>query len=331
MSLVGLQLGSYRLTRLLGQGGFADVYLGEHIHLNTQVAIKVLQGRMAVQDLDDFKQEAQTIANLNHAHILRILDFGVEGRIPFIVMDYAPKGTLRDRHPRGSILPISTVLAYLKQIAPALYYAHEQKIIHRDIKPDNILIDTNNSLLLSDFGIALETQSSHHQNDAQIAGTAVYMAPEQFQGKPRRASDQYALGIVVYEWLCGTRPFQGSFTELASQHLFVSPPSLRQKIPVIPSEVEHVVMRALAKKPEQRFADVETFARSLAQASQVSMPVVLSPADKGDRQEHESTVITTASSVTNFFTSEPSMRGQTRNIRIKNIIRMFSSYFMRKK
>src|SRR2546421_249711 len=113
---IGQQFGNYRLIRLLGQGGFAAVYLGEHVHLNTQAAIKVLQGRMSTQDLDAFKREARTILSLKHLHIMRVLDFGVERATPFLVMEYASKGTLRDRHPRGSMLPMPSALSYLKQI-----------------------------------------------------------------------------------------------------------------------------------------------------------------------------------------------------------------------
>src|SRR5437660_523133 len=114
---IGQQFGSYHLIRLLGQGGFADVYLGEHIYLKTKAAIKILQTRMTGNDLQDFIKEAQTIAALKHPHILRVLDFGVDGATPFLVMEYAPNGTLRDRHPRSSILPPTTILPYVKQVA----------------------------------------------------------------------------------------------------------------------------------------------------------------------------------------------------------------------
>src|SRR5207253_11229950 len=156
--------------------------------------------------------EARTIAHLEHPHIVRILDFGIEGKTPFLVMSYAPNGTLRQRHPKGAVLPMMTIVSYVKQIADALQYAHDEKLIHRDIKPENMLIGRRNEVLLSDFGIALLAQSSRLQSTQEVVGTAFYMSPEQLQGKPRFASDQYSLGIVAYEWLCGTRPFQGTFT-----------------------------------------------------------------------------------------------------------------------
>src|SRR5213080_635242 len=151
---VGQQLGNYRLSRLIGHGGFAEVYLGEHIHLNTQAAIKVLQIRLTGSNLEQFRNEARTIASLVHPNIVRVLDFGLEDNIPFLVMDYAPNGTLRQRHPKGSVLPLATVVDYVRQVADALQYAHNIKVIHRDIKPENMLLGRNNEVLLSDFGIA---------------------------------------------------------------------------------------------------------------------------------------------------------------------------------
>src|SRR5437899_10154128 len=117
-------------------------------------------------------------------------------------MDYAPNDTLRHRHPRGTRLPSAVFLPYVKQVASALQYAHDQKLIHRDIKPENMLLGRNNEVLLSDFGIAIMIQSSRSQHLQDTAGTIAYMAPEQLRGKPSPASDQYALGIAVYDWLC---------------------------------------------------------------------------------------------------------------------------------
>jgi eukaryotic-like serine/threonine-protein kinase len=130
---VGQQLGNYRLIRLLGQGGFADVYLAEHIHLDTQAAIKVLSMRLTSDNMEHFRTEARTIARLVHPHIVRVLDFGVEDGTPYLVMDYAPQGSLRQRHPKGTRLPLTTIVDYVKQVAEALQYAHEKKLIHRDI------------------------------------------------------------------------------------------------------------------------------------------------------------------------------------------------------
>jgi WD40 repeat protein len=277
----GQRLGNYRLTQLLGRGGFAEVYLGEHVRLGTHAAVKVLYTRLASsEEVESFEKEARTIAHLRHPHIVRVFDFDVVDDTPFLVMDYAPNGTLRKLHPRGTKLPLPLILTYVKQIADALQHAHDQRLIHRDIKPENMLLGQDNELLLSDFGIATIAQSSRYQGTQDMAGTISYMAPEQVQGKPRPASDQYALGIVVYEWLSGERPFHGSFTEIATQHVLTPPPSLREKVPTLTPEVEQVVMTALAKDPKARFGSVRAFANALEQAYQVeqvrsSAPTIL--------------------------------------------------------
>lgn len=218
--------------------------------------------------MDQFRTEARTVARLIHPHIVRILDFGVEGKTPFLEMDYAPNGTLRQRHSKGTCLPLDTIISYVQQVADALQYAHDEKLIHRDIKPENRLLGRKNEILLSDFGIALVAQSSRYQNTQDVVGTIPYMSPEQIQGKPRPASDQYSLGIVVYEWLSGDRPFHGSFTELCTQHMFALPQPLREKVPTIPYDAEQVVMTALEKDPHRRFENVQAFAAALEKACQ---------------------------------------------------------------
>jgi serine/threonine protein kinase len=269
---IGQQLGKYRLTKLLGTGGFAEVYLGEHVHLGTEAAIKLLHTQLASEaDVEKFRQEARTIASLTHPNIVRVLDFAVEGSTPYLVMDYAPNGSLRQRLPAGKPLTPAEILPYVMQVADALHYAHEQKIVHRDIKPENMLLGRRNEVLLSDFGIATVAQSTTSQKTEGVAGTAAYMAPEQIQGKPRPSSDLYSLGVIVYEWLAGERPFVGTFTEVASQHLFAVPPPLRDKLPGLPPLIEQVVLTALAKDPKDRFGSVRAFATAFAQASGAAM------------------------------------------------------------
>src|SRR5437899_2106536 len=122
---LGEQLGNYRIIKLIGRGGFAEVYLGEHVHLNTQAAIKVLHAQLASDDAEKFRTEARTIARLVHPHIVRVLDYGIEDNTPFLVMDYASNGTLRQRHPKGVSLPLATIVNYIRQVADALQYAHD--------------------------------------------------------------------------------------------------------------------------------------------------------------------------------------------------------------
>ena len=193
---VGQQLGNYIIRSKLGDGGFADVYLGEHIHLGTYAAIKILNTQLPGEDIEKFRNEARNIAHLSHSHIVRVLEFSIEGNMPFLVMEYAPHGTLRQRHPRGTRLSLPTVVEYVAQIASGLQYAHNKNLTHRDVKPQNMLIGQNGDILLSDFGLAIVTQSSLSQI-TQEGGTIAYMAPEQIHGKPRPASDQYSLGRIA--------------------------------------------------------------------------------------------------------------------------------------
>src|SRR2546423_12804819 len=155
---LGQQLGNYRVVKLLGKGGFAEVYLGQHVRLaSKQAAIKILH--LLDVDARKFQEEAETTEKLVHPHIVRLLDFDIEQGTPFLVLDYAPGGSLRTRHPQGSSVPLGSIREYLKELAPALQYAHDQHILHRDIKPDNMLIGRQGELLLSDFGIAVLTQT----------------------------------------------------------------------------------------------------------------------------------------------------------------------------
>jgi peptide/nickel transport system substrate-binding protein len=279
---VGQQFGNYRLVALLGQGGFAEVYLGQHVWLTLQAAIKVLHTHLTGSEAEHFYQEAETIARLAHPSIIRVFDFDVQDGTPFLVMDYAPHGSLRQRYPRGSLVPLPQIISCVKQMAAALQYAHDKKFIHRDVKPENMLIGQHQQVLLSDFGIATIAHSTSSLNVGAegASGTLAYMAPEQIEGHPRAASDQYALGVVVYEWLCGERPFEGSVSELMAQQLSMPPLPLHERVPSISLEVEQVVLRSLAKDPKARFVSVKDFASALEQASQQVLSSTLKHADE---------------------------------------------------
>ncbi len=264
---VGQQLGNYQLIQLLGQGSLAEVYLGGHIHIGTLAAIKVLHAQLKSEDIAPFRREARVIASLIHPNIIRVLDFGIEGQIPFLVMDFAPHGTVRQRYPRGALLHVPTVVSYARQVADALQFAHDERVVHRDVKPENLLLGRRNEVLLSDFGIAVFMHRPQDMRQYNTAGTLRYMAPEQLRGQPCPASDQYALAVVVYEWLCGRCPFQGSSEmEVAMQHLSHSPQPLRELVPTIPASIDQVVDKALAKDPQERFASIRDFAEALEQA-----------------------------------------------------------------
>jgi len=268
----GQQFGNYRLAQLLGRGNFADVYRGQHVHLNTQAAIKVLHGQITENDLANFIHEARVMAHLRHPHIVQILDFGVEDGTPFLVMEYAPNGNLRQRHQQGTRLALATILPYVRHIADALQFAHDEKLIHRDIKPENILLGRNNEVLLSDFGIAMMYSTLRSGPQQDTAGTVPYMAPEQLQARALPASDQYALAIMTYEWLCGERPFHGTLPEIAIKHSLVLPPSLRERVTTISPDVEQVILKALAKNPQHRFDHIRDFAQALEEASIAASP-----------------------------------------------------------
>src|SRR6266566_6197085 len=188
--LVGKQLGKYRLMSLLGRGGFAEVYRGEHIYLRSQAAIKVLRIVPRDEEVNNFLTEAQKLVSLRHPHIVRVLDFDVENGVPFLVMEYASHGSLRQRYPIGTRIPRETIKSYVRQVADALQYAHNEKVIHRDVKPENMLLGQHNEVLLSDFGLAIAIPASPQPILQKVVGTVTYMAPEQLQGKPSPASDQ---------------------------------------------------------------------------------------------------------------------------------------------
>ena len=270
-SLVKHHVGEYALIRQLGQGGYASVYLGKHDYLKTRVALKLLDPILASDEVvKHFLFEARTLAHLRHLHVVRMLDFGWEEDLPFIVMEYAPGGTLYDYFPPHLSLIVRTILPFVLQLASALQYVHDHGLIHCDVKPENILLGPNKEVWLSDFGTAQSTRaaSSKQPSPSELVGTPMYVAPERLLGNPLPASDQYALALMVYHWLCGRGPFQGTILQVCLQHLDAPPPPLRDLVPSISRSVERVVLKALAKDPKQRFAHVQEFANALKQASQ---------------------------------------------------------------
>jgi len=283
---VGERFGDYRLVRFLGRGGFGEVYLGEHIQDKSLAAVKVLKTDLKdkadltelVNKLKEFINEASSF-NLKHPNIVQLLAFGLgKGDTPFLAFEYAPNGSILTRHPRGISLPLATIVTYIKSIAAALQYAHDHRRIHRDVKPENILLGANNEVLLSDFGIATFAHGPESWEEQRGSGTLAYMAPEQIQRKAQPASDQYALGIMVYEWLSGRPPFVSDGVsprdmqqmQVMYQHLEIPPPPLCKQVAAISPDVEQVVLTALGKDPKARFANIQAFASALEQTSQVT-------------------------------------------------------------
>lgn len=278
---IGEVLGNYILLKRVGQGNFAEVYLGEHRYLERPAAIKILHVSMSPATHEAFRHEAKLIAHLQHPHIVQVLDFGIQDQTPYLAMDYLANGTLRMKYPKGTRLSPEQIITSVKQIASALDYAHAHHIIHRDIKPENLLLTAKDEIVVSDFGIAvvqhtLASLSAHHW-----AGTPVYMAPEQVQGHSCPASDQYALAVMVYEWVCGAPPFPGpGVVALFGQHLYQPPPSICERVPELPQAVEDAIFGALAKDPGQRFACVQDFADVLEEAYLATQSLQTMPSQK---------------------------------------------------
>ena len=260
----GQQLGHYKLVRLIGRGGSADVNLAQNLNLRSRHAIKIWGAQLTHKGRRTFLEEAQLAASLEHDHIVRVLDFDVQNGVPFIVMSYAPNGSLRNYHPHGTKLSFNTILSYLEQIADALDYLHAQDFIHLNIRPENLLVGRNGEVLLGNFGITEVTGKP--SPPPSKPSVLYYMSPEHLRGKPCIASDQYSLAICDYEWLTGQYPFEGTPTEIRWQHLHNRPASLCALVPDIPLAMERVVLRALSKDPQRRYPSVGAFVDAFRQA-----------------------------------------------------------------
>ncbi len=289
--LIGQQLGAYTIQSKLGEGGMARVYKGYHARLRREVAIKVILSQIADQEgfQARFEREAQLIASLQHPNIVAVYDFGEIGNITYLVMQYVGGGTLRDQLRGGHALDPRQAILYCQQMARALHHAHLRGIVHRDVKPQNMLTSATdrNQLLLSDFGIAKLFDSRHEptlldvaggtpKNDPtltsvdQIVGTAEYMSPEQINSKPVDArTDVYALGIVLYQMLTGEVPFHSTTVQgLLFQHVYATPKPLREVNPYVPEILGQITAKAMAKAPEDRFPSAESMAQALETANQ---------------------------------------------------------------
>jgi len=296
MAFDTLQNGRYQHLRLLGSGGMGEVYLMEDTRVSRQVAIKVTRsGEEAYPEKNTdsdaanrlFQREAKAIAALDHPNILPLYDFGEESgddaKITYMVMPYCADGSLEGwlRKNPQRILPPRLVAYLVEQAAEALQYAHEHNVIHLDVKPSNFLLRSNKKnpdrpmLLLADFGIARNfttVSSSSHT----IRGTPTAMAPEQWASSPVFATDQYALAVMAYELLAGRPPFTGSMEQLMYQHFNAQPQPPSTYNPQLPVALDAVILRALAKKPEERFPSVTDFASALTLAVQgLPVPVVM--------------------------------------------------------
>jgi eukaryotic-like serine/threonine-protein kinase len=266
--------GRYQVVRKLGAGGMANVYLAEDQELGRRVAIKILNDRHANDDqfVERFRREAKNAAALSHPNIVSIYDRGEAEGTYYIAMEYLDGRSLKELILSRGPAPLNVTIEYVRQILSALRFAHRHGIVHRDIKPHNVLVDAEGRVKVTDFGIA-RAGTSQMTEAGSIVGTAQYLSPEQARGTAvDQRSDLYSLGIVLYELLTGTLPFNGDTpVEIAMKHLSQIPPPPSELRPELPHDLDLVVTRALAKDPEDRYqsaeemdADLERLARGAA-------------------------------------------------------------------
>ena len=265
--LIGKQLGPYRVVAPLGEGGMAAVYKAYQPGMDRYVALKILPRYFASdpQFVARFEQEAKVLAKLLHPHILPIHDYGETDGYTYIVMPFVKSGTLADLL-QGSLLPLPQIRRIVTQVGDALDYAHSQGVIHRDVKPSNILIDQRSNCLLTDFGIAKMVEGTIHlTRTGGIVGTPAYMSPEQIQGEELDGrSDVYSLGIVLYEMATGRPPYRAETPPAVFvKHLHDPLPLPRSLNPSVPEAIERVILKALAKKREDRYATAGDMVRAL--------------------------------------------------------------------
>ena len=261
----------YRDPRLIAQGGMGQIYCASDSTLSRVVAVKLLDERFAADSMarKRFTREALAAARLSSdPNTITIFDVGeCEGR-PFIVMEFMPGGSLQDVLERDGAQPPSRVLEWLDQTAQALDRAHERNVVHRDVKPANLLLSEDGRVRVADFGVASAAGLDSFTQTGTVIGTAGYLSPEQADGRPATpASDRYSLGVVGYELLAGSRPFKrDSAAAEAAAHVHDAPPSISSANPELPPQIDEVVMRALAKDPADRFSTAGEFVASLRSA-----------------------------------------------------------------
>ena len=285
--MIGTAIGNWVIGQKIGEGGMGQVYLGQHKTLHTKAAIKVLFHALANDSRfrERFLQEASSQSSLQHPNIAQVLDYVEQEGQYYLVMEYLAGGTLSEAIERGAI-PIPQALSWARQALKALDYAHQHRIIHRDVKPSNIMLDRNGQARVLDFGIAMVMGGRRLTSSGVAIGTAEYMSPEQIT-RPQAVdhrTDVYSMGIVLYEMLTGKLPFEGeSEYNVKNAQVHQPPPSMRSINPAIPEPLEYIVLRAIAKDPNQRYSGCGEFARAIEDFEQnrniavAPVPVVQPP------------------------------------------------------
>src|SRR4051812_42417702 len=267
----------YRVPRRIAGGGMATVYACEDQVLRRLVAVKVLAPHLAADPSyrERFQREARAVARVSdHPHVVTIYDIGEHDGTAFITMEHFPGGTVADRLRSGRPIPEPSVLRWLDEAADALDHAHRAGIVHRDVKPANLLLDANGRLAVGDFGIASMATDSGMTATGTVLGTAAYLSPEQALGEPATAaSDRYALAVVAFELLCGERPYQAEHTAAqARQHIEAEVPRITDRAPRLPPAVDVVLARGLAKDAAERPATAGQLVAELERALREPAP-----------------------------------------------------------
>lgn len=287
MPITELQNGRYRYLRPLGSGGMGEVYLMEDTRISRQVAIKVIRTEASPYPDSDmardrarlFQREARAVASLGHPNILPLYDFGEEtlngSTLTYMVMPFCPEGSFAEwLQQHSSSLTARNIAYFVDQAAEALQYSHDHQVMHLDVKPSNFLIRSTTrqpsrpNLLLADFGVA-KLSAATSSSSRTVRGTPASMAPEQWSSMPVPASDQYALAVMAYELLVGRPPFLGGLEQVMYQHFQAQPPAPSTLNPRLSRAIDAVLLRALAKRPEERFPSITAFASAFAQAIQM--------------------------------------------------------------
>ncbi len=273
--LIGQQLDRYRIDRYIASGGMADVYQAQDTETDKTVALKILPPEYARNQemVERFHREARSAGALRHPNIVRIYGEGIADNLHYIAMEYVAGKTLKDRlTEHGSLLP-QRVLNITTQICHALNYAHARGVVHRDIKPANIMVDQEDNVIITDFGIAKAADSTQLTSTGTAMGTPEYMSPEQIQGDTDFRTDIYSLGIVMYEMLTGRVPFRADTPiAVAYKHTHERPIPPRQIAPHTPRELESIIMKALEKDPDNRYPDIQAMYNDLPKEVRMTVP-----------------------------------------------------------
>src|SRR5215212_2622433 len=275
-SLIGTVLSDrYRLESKLGSGGMSTVYLARDVTLERWVAVKVMHREMSDQpdQIERFRREARAVAQLSHPNVVSVIDAGEDGGHPYIVFEYVDGETLKQRIERVGPLPVDEAAAYAIEVGRGLATAHARRLVHRDVKPQNVLIDSEGRAKVTDFGIARSLESDGLTKTGRVLGTTDYVSPEQAMGSAVDArTDIYSLGVLLYEMLTGEVPFQAeTLVGVAMKHVNEQMPDVQERRPEISSALAAVIERSTSKDPGKRYPDMSSFLADLEAALEVEV------------------------------------------------------------